>query len=45
MKNIATFRDAGWNITAVGLNGTDSVHIWNIVDGVTYPFLGWQSTT
>jgi hypothetical protein len=45
MKNIATFRDAGWNIIAVGLNGTDSVYIWNIVDGVTYPFLGWQSTT
>jgi len=45
MKNIATFRDAGWNIIAVGLNETDSVYIWNIVDGVTYPFLSWQSTT
>jgi hypothetical protein len=45
MKNITTFRDAGWNIIAVGLNETDSVYIWNIVDGVTYPFLSWQSTT
>jgi hypothetical protein len=45
MKNIATFRDAGWNIIAVGLNETDSVYIWNIVDDETYPFLSWQSTT
>jgi hypothetical protein len=43
MKNIATFRDTGWNIIAVGLNETDSVYIWNIVDGVTCPFLSWQS--
>jgi len=42
MKNIATFTEAGWNIIAVGLNETDPAHIWNIVDGVTYPFLSWQ---
>jgi hypothetical protein len=45
MRNIATFRDTGWSIIAVGLNETDSAYIWNIVDGVTYPFLSWQSTT
>ena len=42
MKNITTFSGAGWNIIAVGLNETDSVYVWNIVDGVTYPFLSWQ---
>jgi hypothetical protein len=43
MKNIATFTDAGWNITAVASPGTrNSSCIWNIVNGVTYPFLSWQ---
>jgi hypothetical protein len=42
MKNIATFSEAGWYIIAVGLNETDPAHIWNIVNGVTYPFLSWQ---
>jgi hypothetical protein len=43
MKNIATFTEAGWNIIAVGLDETDSVYIWNIVNGVTYPFLSWET--
>jgi The GLUG motif len=42
MKSIATFVEAGWYIIAVGLNETDPAHIWNIVDGVTYPSLSWQ---
>jgi hypothetical protein len=42
MRDIATFTGAGWNIIAVGVNETDSAYIWNIVDGVTYPFLSWQ---
>jgi hypothetical protein len=42
VMNIATFGDAGWNIIAVGLNETDSVYVWNIADGVTYPFLSWE---
>jgi hypothetical protein len=43
MQNIATFSGAGWNITTVDNPGTrDSSYIWNIVDTVTYPFLGWQ---
>jgi len=42
MKDITTFSGAGWNIIAVGLNETDPVYIWNIVDGLTYPFLSWQ---
>jgi hypothetical protein len=42
MKNIATFTEAGWNIIAVGLDETDPAYIWNIVDGVTYPFLSWE---
>jgi hypothetical protein len=43
MKNIATFSGAGWNISTVG--GSDErnpTYIWNIVDGLTYPFLSWQ---
>ena len=42
MKNIATFSEAAWNIVAVTLNQTNSAYIWNIVNGVTYPFLSWQ---
>jgi hypothetical protein len=43
MQNIATFSGAGWDITEVSLNGTNPAYVWNIVDGLTYPFLSWQS--
>jgi hypothetical protein len=44
MKNISTFSGAGWGIVAVADSGTRNIAcIWNIVDGVTYPFLSWQS--
>jgi hypothetical protein len=44
MKDIATFSGAGWNITAVANPGTRNLsYIWNIVNGLTYPFLSWQS--
>jgi hypothetical protein len=43
MRDIATFSVAGWNIIAVALNETNPAYIWNIVNGVTYPFLSWQS--
>lgn len=42
MQNITTFSVAGWNIIAVALNETNPAYIWNIVNNVTYPFLGWQ---
>ena len=42
MQKIATFSSAGWNIIAVALNETNPDYIWNIVNNVTYPFLGWQ---
>ena len=43
MKSIATFSNAGWNIIAVANPGTRNLaYIWNIVSGVTYPFLSWQ---
>jgi hypothetical protein len=46
MKNIATFTGAGWNIIAVAdINMRETAYVWNIVDGETYPFLSWQSTT
>jgi hypothetical protein len=43
MKDITTFSGAGWDIIAVALNETDPVHIWNIVNGITYPFLSWHA--
>jgi hypothetical protein len=43
MKSVVTFSDAGWNIIAVAnLDTRDVYYNWNIVSGVTYPFLGWQ---
>ena len=43
MKGIATFSGAGWNIIAVASAGMrNPAYIWNIVTGVTYPFLSWQ---
>lgn len=41
MQDIATF--SAWDISAVALNETNPTYIWNIVNGVTYPFLSWQS--
>ncbi len=43
MQDIATFSGAGWDIIAVTLNETNPTYVWNIVDGLTYPFLSWQS--
>jgi uncharacterized repeat protein (TIGR02543 family) len=44
MMDIDTFTGAGWDIVAVANSGTRNTdYIWNIVDGVTYPFLSWQS--
>ena len=46
MQDIATFSGAGWDIIAVANPGTrNPSYIWNIVNGVTYPFLSWQSVT
>ena len=44
MQDIATFSGADWNIIAVANPGMrNSSYIWNIVNGVTYPFLSWES--
>jgi hypothetical protein len=52
MQEIATFADTEtqgldqpWDITAVATGETNDAYTWNIVDGQTYPFLSWQSTT
>jgi hypothetical protein len=43
MMDITTFTGALWDIIAVADSGTrDTSYIWNVVDGVTYPFLSWQ---
>jgi hypothetical protein len=44
MQDIVTFSGVGWDIITVALNETNLAYIWNIVAGVTYPFLSWQST-
>jgi hypothetical protein len=44
MSSIATFSGAGWDIIAVANPETrNPSYIWNIVNGVTYPFLSWQA--
>jgi len=43
MQDITTFSGAGWDIVAVAsADDRDTGYIWNIVNGVTYPFLSWQ---
>jgi hypothetical protein len=49
MMSIATYTDTGvegldaaWDIAAVAPGQTDDTRTWNIVDGGTYPFLGWE---
>jgi hypothetical protein len=42
MKSIATFSGAEWDIITVAPGLTNTVYIWNIVDGQTYPFLSWE---
>jgi len=42
MQDSDTFSGVGWNITEVALNQTNPAYIWNIVNGLTYPFLSWQ---
>jgi len=43
MQDINTFSGAGWNIISVAPSSTNTTYIWNIVNGLTYPFLSWQS--
>jgi hypothetical protein len=43
MQDIDTFSGAAWNITAVAPGSTNTTYTWNIVNGLTYPFLSWQS--
>jgi hypothetical protein len=43
MQDIATFSGAAWDIIAVANPSTrNPSYIWNIVNGVTYPFLSWE---
>ena len=46
MNDIATFSGEGWNIITVANPDTrNPAYIWNIVEGVTYPLLSWQSAS
>jgi hypothetical protein len=42
MQDVSTFSGATWDITAVAPGVTFPAHTWNIVDGQSYPFLGWE---
>jgi len=43
MHDIATFSGVGWSLIAVTDPSTrNPSYTWNIVNGVTYPFLSWQ---
>jgi hypothetical protein len=42
MQDITTFTAVAWNIIAVGPDNPNNAYTWNIVNGVTYPFLSWQ---
>jgi hypothetical protein len=43
MRDITSFSGAGWDIIGVADPGTRNIsYIWNIVNGLTYPFLSWQ---
>ena len=44
MQNINTFREAGWDITAVSSGDGDNTHTWNIIDGKGYPFLSQKES-
>jgi hypothetical protein len=44
MQDVAIFSGARWNIRAVATPDTPNrSYVWNIVEGVTYPFLSWQA--
>jgi hypothetical protein len=50
MQAFATFTDMEtegldepWHMAAVAPGETNEGFVWNIVDGLTYPFLSWQS--
>jgi hypothetical protein len=42
IQNIITFSGAMWDIIAVAPGSTNTTYIWNIVNGLTYPFLSWE---
>ena len=43
MQDIDTFSGARWKIVGIAdPSQRNPSYIWNIVDGVTYPFLSWQ---
>ena len=43
MKSITTFSGAAWDIiTVANPSKRNPTYAWNIVNGVTYPFLSWQ---
>ena len=42
MKSITTFSSSWWSISSVAFGQRNAAHVWNIVDGQTYPFLSWQ---
>jgi len=42
MFTLTTFTDETWDMVNVESKETNESHIWNIIDGKTYPFLSWE---
>ena len=46
MQDIDTFSSATWDIIdVIDASTRNPSYIWNIVDGVTYPFLSWEAVS
>lgn len=43
MRNIDLYEGTGWDITGIEDDEKDTDHVWNIVDGESYPFFSWES--
>lgn len=35
---------SGWDLSSVAFNQVDTTNKWNIVEGLTYPFLSWEKS-
>ncbi|HUX49018.1 MAG TPA: GLUG motif-containing protein [Dehalococcoidia bacterium] len=46
MQDISTFSGAAWHVVAVAdSDARNTLYLWNIVDGGTYPFLSWEGVS
>ena len=41
MRHLMTYTEAEWDIVDVTESDLDTAHAWNMIDGISYPFLSW----